>query len=116
MPIPKSVTHEELNAALEPLCDLLGTSVRNWFADPGMSIRQGEITFTVPVRHEESPTGRVPSLIAGANAVRREDATEIPPHPQGRDEEPVLVGCPNCVGELGYAVSVAVTLGDEVTE
>ena len=70
MPIPTHVTRTELDEALKPLCDLLGTSVKNIYSSPGITIGASAITFNVPVRHEEAPTTRA-------------DSTRTFAHPQG---------------------------------
>ncbi|GAB3776777.1 hypothetical protein FB382_004397 [Nocardioides ginsengisegetis] len=106
MPIPTSITREQLNEALKPLCDLLGTNVLNFYSDPGMTIAGGTVTFTVPVRHEDNPAGRAAPLkvhrLCGEHVTTR--------HPQGGDSAPVIVtgsgGCDSA--EWGYEVVVDV--------
>lgn len=70
MPIPLSVKHSDLMAALQPLYDLLGTSARNIYDEPGITIRGDLIEFNVPDSHESDPRGV-------AKGVRAVD------HPQG---------------------------------
>lgn len=102
MPIRKSVTRDELTAALKPLCDLLGTSPKNFYDSPGMKIADGEIVFVVPVQHDEDAAGRAPGTRAGS-------ATALPPHPQGLAGEPAIeVGDTPEFSELGYVVRVEV--------
>lgn len=99
MPIPTSITRKQLNEALRPFYDLLGTNEFNVF--PPLVFEFDSITFTVPAGHEQNPLGRVPS------AACRLGADDLGPHPQGIEAEPVEVGhC--CSAEFGYEVAVTI--------
>lgn len=105
MPIPKSIHHAQMLEALKPLCDLLGTSPQNFYDSPGIKIGDREITFVVPIRHEENPSGR-------AVGTRATDATVSAPHPQGLvGVEPVVVGDEGdefSFAEIAYPVRVEI--------
>lgn len=47
-PIPASVTLDDLNAALEPLCALLGITPNHVYDIPGIHIGHERVTFVVP--------------------------------------------------------------------
>lgn len=107
MPIPLSVTHAELNEALAPLCALLGTSVHNFFADPGIRFVNKQISFAVPVLHEEyGQRARVDAAKAWGKIPPR----PLPPHPQGHcshDAQLFTVGEGESI-EWAYGVEVEV--------
>jgi hypothetical protein len=88
MPIPQSVRHADLMAALEPLCDLVGTNPLAIFANPGILISQDQIQFTV----------------ASSPQV---------PHPQGVESPAVVVGEGHSA-EYGYQIAIAVEQGERV--
>lgn len=97
MPIPRYITRQQLREALTPLCELLATSPQNFFS---IRIDAHEVMFVVPARHEDDPSGR-----ARAARVERLSTEDLPPHPQGVDAEPVVVGDGEGA-EWGYEVKV----------
>lgn len=102
MPIPTHVSHAEFKEALKPLCDLLGTSVYNFFS---LTADRDGVTLVVPARHDEGPAGRV----AAATILKGMD---VPGHPHIPFRAPVVVtGSDGDVHSAEWAYEVVVSVG-----
>jgi hypothetical protein len=89
MRIPASVTHDDLQAALEPFYELLGINSKTLFRDPGIYLVGDRIRFVVAANTGGTEPSERP-------APARAGTTEFPPHPQGTTDPfnslPVVIG------------------------
>lgn len=120
MPIPLSVSHTDLMEAIKPLCELLGTSPRNFFAEPGLTIGADEVRFVVPLYHEGPRSAAVKRPGYGLESRAIGCPAAEPPgdyvHPQGlAGQVPVAVGIDEERAEWGLEIAVAIEKPWEAT-
>lgn len=101
--IPTTVKHDDLQAALKPLYELLGVDRTAVMRSPGIFLQGDEIRFLVAANFRATDPGERPA------AAKARESGDIPGHPQGSTDPfnslPVSVGYGD---KREYAYDVAV--------